>query len=60
MPAFHVFISAAKYLGVPVWELVERYEAGEHIWLNWAQADAAAMQGVEKWRASWRRKDRQH
>lgn len=56
MPPFHVFVSAAKYLEVPIWELVERYEAGEHIWLHWAQADAAAMDGVAKWRASWRRK----
>lgn len=38
LPEFFVLIKAAKYLNVPIWDLVTRMERGEQIWFNWAQA----------------------
>lgn len=48
MPSWYSLIRAARYLGVPPWELMYRVETlGERYWVSWATAAAYAEKNAE-------------
>ncbi len=47
-PEWVQIISTAKYLGVAPWDLLERVERGESVWLRWGDIHADATNRAQR------------